>query len=288
MPDGKGGLIYWFPADCGKCLKCLVKRKAQWGYRLTEENRVSFSSYFVTLTYDDKNVPHGDGTLSINKNDHTEFITNLKELESPKALEVRKAISIEEHERKERKIEEVGKLKYYGVYEYGDQLGRPHAHYIIFNVRDSNNIATAWAKGNIDVDPDVNVNNIDYVLKYMIKDHSNVDYEHKQKEVSFMSKGIGLCAADHNFQRSIKRVDQNQVINQRGRKIPIPRYYRKKFLSDEARLAKNQYIAAELIRQRISEQASDLVYGINREVEDLKSKKVRLHMLKTRQKRNVE
>jgi len=288
MPDGKGGLIYSFPADCGKCLKCLVKRKAQWSFRITEEKRASFSSYFVTLTYNDQNVPHGNGVLTINKDDHAEFIKNLKELESPKALKIREHISIEEYERKKRKIPEKGKIKYYGVYEYGDKTSRPHGHYLLFNIRDINNIALSWNKGKIDIDPDVNVNNIDYVLKYMIKDHSGVEYENRQKEVSFMSKGIGLCAADNQFKRSIKRVEANQVFNERGAKIPLPRYYRKKFLSDSERLRKNQFIADELDKKRMAEQASDLKRGENTDLKELRAKEVRAHLLKSRIKRNVE
>lgn len=288
MLDGKGGLIYWFPADCGKCLKCLIKRKAQWSFRLTEEKRVSFSSYFVTLTYDEKHVPHGGDALSIDKNDHTAFIKVLKELETPRALKARQTISIEEHERKARKIKETGKFKYYGAYEYGDQFDRPHGHYILFNIRDTNNISLSWNKGRIDIDPDVNVNNIDYVLKYMIKDHSNIDYENKQREVSFMSKGIGLAAADRQFRTSIKRIDKNQVVNSRGAKIPIPRYYRKKFLSDREREAKNQYIADQVEQTRISKQASDLKRGINTDKQELQQKEVRQNLLKSRQKRMLE
>jgi len=288
LPDGKGGLIYSFPADCGKCLKCLIKRKAQWSFRITEEQRVSFSSYFVTLTYDEKHVPHGNGTLTISKADHFDFIKKLKEYESPKALSLREQVSLEEFERKKRGIKEFGKLKYYGVYEYGDQFLRPHGHYILFNVRDINNIALSWGKGKIDIDHDVNVNNIDYVLKYMVKDHSNIDYENRQKECSFMSKAIGLPAADEAFICHISKTDKNQVINSRGRKIPIPRYYRKKFLSDEERLRKNQYIAEQIEKKKLSEERAADKRGINLYKYDAQRRDVRQHMLKSRPKRMVE
>lgn len=303
LKDGKGGLIYSFPADCGKCLKCLSKRKAQWSFRLTEEKRESFSSYFVTLTYDDKHLPWGDGVPSIDKNDHFEFIKKLKQLESEKILSARKAISWEELERRRNNVRENRKLAYYGIYEYGDQNARPHAHYLLFNVRDIDNIRLAWSnylpfaeeqpetikyKGIIQIDADVNVNNIDYVLKYMVKLHSSDDYEDKSREVSFMSKGIGLCAADSQFTRSIQRVDNNQVVNARGVKIPLPRYYRKKFLPENIAKAKNQYIADEVQSQTVLQDNAFILAGHNPEKIRLDGKETRMSLLKNRSKRDLK
>lgn len=287
--DGKGGLIYYFPGDCGKCLRCLTKRKAHWSFRLTEEKRAAFSSYFVTLTYNDKYVPHGDDTLTINKQDHKDFIHELKEKESQKALAKRKAISQEEHSRKERKIAENGKLKYYGIYEYGDQLGRPHAHYLLFNVRDIANIVSAWnSKGNIDIDHDVNVNNIDYVLKYMIKDHSNIDYEDKQKEVSFQSKGIGISAGDTNFTNYIRKTNSTQVLTTRSTKISIPRYYRKKFLTEDERNKKAAYIANQIKQDEKKKEDYFTASGVNRAKVELMGKMARQQHLESRSKRTLE
>jgi len=284
----EGGYIYYFPADCGKCLKCLTKRKAQWSYRMMEEKRQSFSSYFVTLTYDDKHLPRTDYGCSINKNDHFEFIKNLKELEKPKKLALRSYISKEEYDRQTYGIPETAKFKYYGVSEYGDLKGRSHWHYILFNIRDIANITLAWGKGKVDVDPDVNVNNIDYVLKYMIKDHSNIDYENRDKEKSFMSKGLGLSVADSNFQNYIGQTQNNQVLNQRGTKIPLPRYYRKKLLSEEQRMAKAQYIAEQVEQQKQAQEILCQLHGLQPGLTERNQKEARLVLLQKRQKRNYE
>lgn len=283
-----GQPIYRFPADCGKCLKCLTKRKAQWSYRITEEKRNSFSSYFVTLTYNNRNLPLGDNGATINKNDHFEFISKLKELEHPKTLKLRKSISKEENDRKYYGIKETGKLKYYGVYEYGDQFNRPHAHYILFNVRDIANIDLSWGRGNIEVDHDVNVNNIDYVLKYMVKYHSNGKYENKEKELSFMSKGIGSSTADKSFINQIRRIDSNQILNTRGSKIPIPRYYRKKYLTETEREKKNIYIAEEIQKQKLQQEASALLFNENMDLRDKNARDSRHQLLKSRSRRNLE
>jgi len=245
----------------------------------------------------------GDHGSTSNKNDHFQFIKQLKELETSEALSLRKTISKEEQQRSDFGIHEIGKLKYYGVSEYGDQKGRSHWHYLLFNVVDADNIRLAWSnavykednptdysdsKGRVDIDPDVNVNNIDYVLKYMVKFKTGNEYENKERELSFMSKGIGVSIADSEFCRHISQAQNNQVTNTRGLKIPLPRYYRKKFLTDEQRLKKNKHIASEMERQEISKDASYKQLGVSRYERELEAKEQRLKLLKQRQKRNYE
>lgn len=287
LPDGKGGFIWWFPADCGKCLKCLMKRKAQWSFRMVEEQRNSFSSYFVTLTYNDEYVPYGDSGHTINKNDHFNFIKELKRLETPKLMDKRKQISNEELKRIKTRTREFGKLKYYGVSEYGDRTYRPHWHYILFNVRDIGNINNAWPYGIVQVD-ECNVNTIDYVLKYMLKEQKDAKADGRQVEVSFMSKGLGLSVADESFINYINEPRGNQVVNSRGSKIPLPRYYRKKLLSEEVRIVKNQYIAEEMAKQEQKQDQEWIDRGYNPYQKRREAKEVRNHLLKIRKKRNHE
>lgn len=306
LPDGKGGFIYYFPADCGKCYKCLVKRKAQWSFRMTEEQRNSFSSYFVTLTYNDKYLPGGvDGGNSINKNDHNHFIKFLKYYEKQKNLALRADISMEEYKRFQAGIKGDYKLKYYGIAEYGDKKGRCHLHYILFNVRDIGNIVNAWSKqvrhgtqrkpqykpseafGKVQID-ECNVNTIDYVLKYMVKFHEDGYNEEKQKECSWMSKGIGMAVANSEFINFIQKIESNQVVNTRGSKIPLPRYYRKKFISEEVRNEKNRYIAHEIQRQLEERDETFRRSGLNPDYVDRANKESRLEHIKNRKKRNHE
>jgi len=287
-PDGNGGLIYYFPGDCGKCLNCLKKRKAHWAFRIAEQKRVAFSSYFVTLTYDDKYVPHGDGVLTINKEDHKIFINELKAKERPKALDKRKDKSIEEHYREERNIPENGKLSYYGVAEYGDITSRPHFHYLLFNIRDTRNIENAWGKGIVDIDSDVNQNNIDYVLKYMLKDHSSKEYENREKETSWMSKGIGSSAVNPQFKSYIRKTNNTQVCTTRNTKISIPRYYRKKYLTDAERIAKSNYIAKIIKGNDRKKEERFRSMGVDLDRSNLMAAQARQEVLKSRSKRNYE
>lgn len=264
-----------------------MKRKAQWSLRMVEEKRKSFSSYFITLTYNDKNVPHGENGHCINKNDHFEFIKVLKLYESPKVLRKRKMASLEEIERKANGIKEVGKLKYYGISEYGDQTSRPHWHYILFNVRDINNVSRAWNLGKVQVD-ECNVNTIDYVLKYMVKQRPNKTSDDNQREVSFMSKGIGNSLADKEFIKYIGREDANFVLNARGTKIPLPRYFRKKYLTEDQRQRKAAYISEAVRDQEVRKDKEYEAQGRNHYLVKVQAAEQRQHLLKQRQKRNVE
>jgi len=286
LSDGKGGWIYYFPADCGKCLKCLIKRKAQWSYRMVEELNNSFSAYFVTLTYDDKHITRTDLGNTINPQDHKDFIANLKEYETSEILNYR-PYSPEEIYRKDNKIPESGKLKYYGVSEYGGKTGRSHWHYILFNIRDTTSINLAWTYGRVQID-DCNINTIDYVLKYMVKDQSTEDYENRVKEKSYMSKGIGLSAMTKNMESYIKAPEANMVLNQRGQRVALPRYYRKKFLTDEQRKEKGKYIATEIKTQETKKHDKLKRQGRNPDLVEKQAKDTRKYLLKQVQKRNIE
>lgn len=258
-----GGVLTWsFPADCGKCLSCLRKRKAQWSYRLLEEQKKSLSSYFVTLTYSDSNVPYSDAGYCINKNDHFEFIKKLKFYENARQLKDRTEISIEENFRRKAKTGEytpdwknynhkdrakLYKLHYYGISEYGDLKDRPHWHYILLNVRDIRNIDLSWGKGKIQVDQ-CNIQRIEYTLKYMMKSPKEKKKINQQKEVSFMSKGIGLAAVDKDFLKHIRSPEGNKLITDRGHSIGVPRYYRKRFITEAQQKAK-QPVLRKLIEE---------------------------------------
>lgn len=270
--------VYGFGAGCGKCIVCLKKRKQAWSFRLQEEQADSFSAAFVTLTYNDRFLPLGETGPTGNKDDHKHFIKWLKYYEADLRLNRRDLISEEELERRRLKIEEDKPLKYYGIIEYGDQFERPHLHYIIFNVKDWNNVKLAWSSqvkikelggyfpaesmGRIEVD-ECNPNTIDYVLKYITKhDPSDGDFEEKEKELSFMSKGLGSGFIDSASLRHIQQPYGNMVVNRRGIKTALPRYYNKKYLSESQRNKKSAYIRDEVEKKKEADYQSATRSGL--------------------------
>lgn len=297
----KGHWMYTFPGRCGKCLPCLMHRKSQWSLRLVEEMRQSFSAYFITLTYDPKYIPIADNKFCANKNDHFHFIKWLKYYEKPKTLNSRSDISVEEFRRIKLNREENKKLKYYGVIEYGSRYSRPHMHYILFNLIDTNNIRRAWAAQNkisrgiyapgfsygiIDVQ-ECNVNTIDYVLKYMVKPYKEDDGE-IQKETSFMSKGMGLSLLDMEGIKHIQKPDGNSLLNIRGTKVAVPRYYQKKYLTEEQLKEKSKYINKQKEKKQKWEENNAKRLNINDSVIKLNGIENRFNSLKNIQKRRLE
>ena len=125
----KKGRISAIPVNCGKCVYCKKRRVNSWVFRMTEEEKVSFSSYFITLTYDNKNVPvTKNGFMTLNKKDVQDYMKRLRYF----------------HEKKSDK-----KLVYYFAGEYGPKTFRPHYHAIVFNVMDPELFGKAWQKGQV-------------------------------------------------------------------------------------------------------------------------------------------
>lgn len=88
---------------CGKCLGCKQRRAQEWAVRCAHESQLHESSIFVTLTYADEHLPPGGGL------DHSHF---------------------REFMRRARR--RVPGLRYFMSGEYGEELGRPHYHALVF------------------------------------------------------------------------------------------------------------------------------------------------------------
>ena len=93
---------------CRKCFACRLNYSAEWATRIELECKKSDHNYFLTLTYNDENLPK-DGSL--HPEDVRKFINSLRK----------------EYERKGH----TG-IKYFYCGEYGE-LGRPHYHMILMN-----------------------------------------------------------------------------------------------------------------------------------------------------------
>lgn len=89
---------------CGKCVGCRLEYSRQWAVRCMHESKLHACSVFVTLTYDDVHVPR-DGNLR--PRDYVLFMKRLR-LAHPG-------------------------VRFFQCGEYGDLLGRPHHHAVLFN-----------------------------------------------------------------------------------------------------------------------------------------------------------
>lgn len=90
---------------CGQCLGCRLERSRQWALRCVHEASLHESNCFVTLTYRDEDLPPAGG------------------------LEVRDWQLFAKRARKR-----LGRFRFFGVGEYGEQNLRPHFHACLFGV----------------------------------------------------------------------------------------------------------------------------------------------------------
>lgn len=172
------------------------------------------SLFFVTLTYNDENLPLGkDNIPSLCKPDLQDYF---------------------------KRIRKVHKFRYYAVGEYGGQTGRPHYHLIAFGGNRETYIEK-WEKGQAHIG-EVTPASIHYVTKY------HVGYDKKTSEelgrlpefaTMSLKPAIGQNYLDknkewHNVERSYMKT---------GKFIQrLPRYYRDKLFTD---LEKMLYISVD-------------------------------------------
>lgn len=93
---------------CGQCIGCRVEKSRQWALRCICELKYHPTASFITLTFDNEHLPENESISKV-------FIADwLKKL----------------RERIRYKFEK--EIRFYACGEYGDKLGRPHYHAIIF------------------------------------------------------------------------------------------------------------------------------------------------------------
>jgi hypothetical protein len=90
---------------CGQCVGCRLERSRQWATRCLHEAQLHEKNCFITLTYDNENLPDN---LSLNHRDFQLFFKRF------------------------RKSNPHIKIRYYMAGEYGSTFGRPHFHACIF------------------------------------------------------------------------------------------------------------------------------------------------------------
>lgn len=184
---------------CGMCRFCREMRSNQWALRMMHESNYWDACSFITLTYNDQNLPK-DGNLQ--KEALQLFVKRVRKYIEPRIC------------------------KYFGCGEYGEKRGRPHYHIVFFGLgaKDKKVIEDCWKFGFIYVEP-LTRQTARYVTKYVTKaplGRSKRDkyYCTRVPEFQTASHGIGLRWIMENFETVGKR-----GISYHGRSISLPRYY---------------------------------------------------------------
>lgn len=219
MLNPEGGRPIFHPdgdlkLPCGKCDECLKLRSSAWGMRAKHEISMHDNNCFLTLTYNDENLPPMDKDL-IKRG----FQLFLKKL------------------RKEAKQ----KLNYMVSHEYGSKTFRPHHHAIIFGYSPddqqflhnspsgnplftSKRISELWSNGYHSIG-EANEKTAYYIASYALKGKKHEYINEYNGDIISLNDsfdcskrpGIGLTYALKNYK---------QLLNS---KDALPRYYIKKF-----------------------------------------------------------
>lgn len=149
-----------FPLGCGQCLPCRINRRREWTLRLILESTEHTDMSFVTLTYDEENLPK-DGSLVPGQ--VSLFVRYLRRY------------------LKKQKFD--SKIRYYAVGEYGDKSMRPHYHIALFGYPsccfgysrrldcscvNCSTLRKIWKKGGVHLG-NLTKDSIQYICQYVTK-----------------------------------------------------------------------------------------------------------------------
>ena len=148
----KLGNLRAYRCRCGKCPQCKKQDRQEWSFRMLQELRCHKSGVFVTLTYNDANLPvNSDGIGTLNYLDIQKWLKRLRFTLS--------SIGSDSH------------LRYWVCGEYGKKRARPHYHLILYGLKPSEFylINKSWGKGFVYLGYNLSPKCINYVSKYVQK-----------------------------------------------------------------------------------------------------------------------
>ncbi len=213
---------------CGQCIGCRLDKSREWAIRCVHEAQLHQQNCFITLTYNDENLPPG---ASLDKEHFPIFIRKLRR-NTPH------------------------KIRYYMCGEYGDELGRPHYHAILFGhdfddkilykIKNENQLYTSekltqtWEKGFCSTGQ-MTFESAGYVARYALKkitgDSADIHYTNKTTgeiltpEYNTMSRRPGLGKQwYHQYKTDLYPEDECVIA---GRVMKPPRYYAKMYQQEE-------------------------------------------------------
>lgn len=237
-----------FPVPCGQCIGCRLEYSRQWAIRCMLESSLYENNFFLTLTYDNYNVPF----VGFNQIDF-DFATG-------EVFEITEDIAtnlVPEHFTKFMKDLRAyysyhfnhENIRFYGCGEYGDNTRRSHFHILCFNLpipdlmylKNSNSgsnlycskiIEDIWNKGFV-VIGDVSFQSCAYVARYIMKKQTgknSVFYTDRGLTPPFvrMSRRPGIGFEVYNEKKDkFYRFDELILTDSKGLplKVKPPKYF---------------------------------------------------------------
>ncbi len=197
--------------NCGKCMGCKLEKARDWAIRCSHEAQMHEENTFVTLTYNEKNLPIQNGIATLRPRDFQLFMKKLRKRRDHKIL-------------------------YFQSGQYG-KLGRPHHHALLFgcdfsdrtfwrrsgdfNIYRSEELEKIWPQGHSEIGT-VTFESAGYIARYTMNETQQLGG--RKPEYLTMSRRPGI--GNTWLKKYISDVyPTDEVITQSGNKLPPPRYY---------------------------------------------------------------
>lgn len=228
---------------CGQCIGCRLEKSRKWAIRCVHEATQHAHNCFITLTYNDDNLPLD---LSLNKRHYTLFMKRLR-----------------------KKFGDG--IRFFACGEYGSLYQRPHYHAILFGfdfpdkqffkykhgtiLYRSPTLEKLWPYGFSTVGT-VTFESCAYVARYCLKkvtgDKADDYYHGRQPEYVVMSRRPGI-ARDWIDEYLTDVYPHDYVVIRGGIKCKPPRYYDKIYddvTGNLEAIKENRKIKAKVLQAR--------------------------------------
>lgn len=259
-----GPMKQFYTIPCGHCIGCRVDRSREWATRCVHEASLHKQNAFVTLTFNDDNLPDD---YSVHVRDMQLFMKRV------------------------RKVHGSG-IRFFACGEYGEQNRRPHYHVLLFgldfafdryiwrkNYRGdylyrSPSLEKLWPLGQCEIG-DVTSSSASYVARYIFKkvtgDEAEAHYKtfhpvhghevQQNPEFVTMSRKPGI--GSEWFTRYSCDLYPSGFVVVDGSKRPIPRFYRNKLSEEEREILRKQ---GEAVQERREPDAMPKRLAVREEV----------------------
>lgn len=217
--DGVRGTELEVP--CGQCIGCRIVRARQWAVRCIHEASLHEQNCFVTLTYNDENMPNEVKVVDVQL-----FMKRLRE-----------------------RIDPV-KVRFFCVGEYGEKFSRPHYHLLLFGWDFTDKyywcgqgksrqyrsplLESLWTAGFSTIGT-VTPSSAQYVAQYCTKivtgKKKEEHYKGRKPEFMIMSRRPGLGTGWLEKYGNVL-FERDFVVVDGGKRLAIPRFYLDKFPDD--------------------------------------------------------
>lgn len=196
---------------CGKCAWCRKEKRDEWFIRFKVESQYNKFVKFITLTYNDDNLPFfldeetGECGYYASKDDCQKFIKRLRKRGF--------------------------KFKYFLVSELGTDSGRLHYHALLFTDDNISNddISKVWNKGITDCQ-NANDAQLKYVCKYILKGQDRTGQIKLQStKPAIGSAYIKKINAINTYHYDEETKTSSFLFPLNGEFHKMPRYFQKKF-----------------------------------------------------------